>query len=364
MKKIFIGAALAMWFLTGTGLIFGQSSPPPGKTAPAVWRTYVQPAGGFAVTSPIPLDTHLSVPFQSPGGPLTLRQFIGLRRDDAYFACFMDMNSGEMSEEASRELGTRLFGTFVNDVAKIIGGKVLEDRPVTVLGHPGRRFRVQFAVEGEEMTSHGQVALIGRRFYFLQVVEPVRETPPQAIAGKISSARKVAFRKGTTADQTAEDRTRFLESFRLMTDAEKEKFGATRSDALVPADSSEPTIDPSKVKPLPPPDKTPSTDVPSGPIRRSEGVLRQNALIRVAPEYPKDAAAARIEGDVVCEILIDVGGNVTEARVLSGPPELHSAALAAVRQWIFKPTLLNGRLVRVTGGITFRFTLSEKETAT
>jgi TonB family protein len=355
MRNLLCLALLCLWaVLPATA----QTAPPkPDAPAPREWRTYVQPAGGFAVTSPVPLDTKIAIPFQTAKGKATMHQFLGLRGGDAYFACFMEMNFSELPEEVRREVASRLFENFVRDVARTIDGQVLEDTPVTIQGNPGRRFQIQLAVKGEKMTSHGRVTLIGQRFYFLQVVAPEREDAPQTVAGS-PVVRRVRFQK-ETADKAAEERTRFLESFRLMTAEEKEKFGTTRFDTLVPADGPEEAIDPSKVKPLPPPDQTPSSVTPSGPIRRAEGVLRGNAINRVTPEYPQEATAARIQGDVVCEILIDQEGKVVEAKILGGPPELHAAALAAVRQWTFKPTLLNGKPVRVIGEITFRFNLAK-----
>ena len=85
--------------------------------------------------------------------------------------------------------------------------------------------------------------------------------------------------------------------------------------------------------------------------------MRGNALARVTPEYPKAARSARVAGDVVVELVIDEKGNVESVRVVSGHALLHQAAIEAARQWKFKPTLLNNAPVKVTGILTFRFTL-------
>ena len=65
------------------------------------------------------------------------------------------------------------------------------------------------------------------------------------------------------------------------------------------------------------------------------------------PAYPAEAIAARITGTVTIEAVIDPAGNVTSARVLQGVPMLDDAALAAVRQWKYTPTLVNGEPVAV-----------------
>jgi TonB family protein len=92
-------------------------------------------------------------------------------------------------------------------------------------------------------------------------------------------------------------------------------------------------------------------------IRKSTGVLQNEALQRVEPVYPPLARAARVGGRVPVEIKIDEDGLVYDARALSGHPLLKDAALSAARQWKFKPTLLSGTPVKVIGTITFNFQL-------
>jgi TonB family protein len=74
-------------------------------------------------------------------------------------------------------------------------------------------------------------------------------------------------------------------------------------------------------------------------------------------EYPPIARAVRIQGLVILEILIDVDGHVRGARVLRSIPLLDEAALACVRQWEFKPSLVNGASVAVLTNITQSFVL-------
>jgi periplasmic protein TonB len=109
--------------------------------------------------------------------------------------------------------------------------------------------------------------------------------------------------------------------------------------------------------PPPPPPKVepPKPSPPPEIVRRSEGVIRGNAIDRIVPIYPSIARQAQIQGDIVVEILIDEGGNVATARILSGPALLQQAALTAARQWKFKPTMLNNVPVKVQGMLTFRF---------
>jgi periplasmic protein TonB len=77
----------------------------------------------------------------------------------------------------------------------------------------------------------------------------------------------------------------------------------------------------------------------------------------VPPIYPALAIRTRTEGRVTIECRIDSSGRVVDARVLEGHPILSPAALAAVRQWAYTPTLLNGVPVSVIMTVTVRFHL-------
>jgi protein TonB len=78
----------------------------------------------------------------------------------------------------------------------------------------------------------------------------------------------------------------------------------------------------------------------------------------VKPVYPREAQAARISGVVVLEAVIDSDGTVADARVLRSVPELDAAAIDAVRQWQFTPTLLNGVPTPIVMSVTINFTLN------
>jgi len=74
------------------------------------------------------------------------------------------------------------------------------------------------------------------------------------------------------------------------------------------------------------------------------------------PQYPVDAVAAGIQGAVLTEIVIDGAGNVTDARIVRSIPMLDEAALKAVQNWHFTPTVVNGQPVPVRMTVTVNFT--------
>ena len=85
----------------------------------------------------------------------------------------------------------------------------------------------------------------------------------------------------------------------------------------------------------------------AGPVRISGGVMAGQILTKVAPVYPPDAKAAGISGAVVLHAVIDKDGTIGKLEVISGPQVLQSSALEAVRQWTYKPYLLNGEPTEV-----------------
>jgi periplasmic protein TonB len=103
----------------------------------------------------------------------------------------------------------------------------------------------------------------------------------------------------------------------------------------------------------------PALDPLPAPVRiRQGGDLREPVKVRhVAPEYPALAVAARVEGRVVLDCVIDQDGRVSSLTVLKSHPLLEPAALAAVQQWRYRPTLLNGTPVSVLLTVTVEFRL-------
>jgi len=99
-------------------------------------------------------------------------------------------------------------------------------------------------------------------------------------------------------------------------------------------------------------------DALAAPLRVG-GDLRAPRKTRHAnPVYPSIAQSARVQGIVIAEVVIGADGRVQNVRVLRSIPLLDQAAVEAVRQWEFEPTLLNGVAVPVIMTVTVQFTLS------
>ncbi len=93
-------------------------------------------------------------------------------------------------------------------------------------------------------------------------------------------------------------------------------------------------------------------------VRISQGVTSGMLIRKVEPLYPVLARSARISGDVVLKAIINKQGEIQDLQLVSGHPMLVPAAIEAVRQWRYRPYLLNGQPVEVETTITVIFTLS------
>ena len=94
-------------------------------------------------------------------------------------------------------------------------------------------------------------------------------------------------------------------------------------------------------------------------IRVGGAVQAQNIISKVAPVYPPEAKQAGTQGTVQLSVVVGTDGKVESLNALSGPDVLVQAAVEAVKQWVYKPTLLNGQPVEVLTTVDVNFTLSQ-----
>ena len=111
--------------------------------------------------------------------------------------------------------------------------------------------------------------------------------------------------------------------------------------------------------PPPPPPPPPPPGWAAGAIRVGGQIPQPTKVKHVNPVYPPIAESARVQGVVIIEAIIGADGRVQDVRILRSIPLLDQAALDAVKQWEFTPTLLNGAPVPIIMTVTVQFTLNQ-----
>lgn len=113
--------------------------------------------------------------------------------------------------------------------------------------------------------------------------------------------------------------------------------------------------DPGDGELAPPP--PPAPPAPAAPLRVGGAIRAPQKIRDASPRYPVIAQASRLEGYVLLDAVISQDGAVQEVRVVKSQPLFDAAAVEAVRQWRFTPTMLNGQPVPVVMTVTVVFSL-------
>jgi len=219
--------------------------------------------------------------------------------------------------------------------------KLLEEKEITLGTHPGRSFKIQL---GGGRVGRVRAYVVKNRLYQVIFTAPEGGAPGAGLPSLEEAADK------------------FFDSFRLRAE------GCPGGDAAGGAGAEEGEVA-ARLKELRggKGGKVPvvlghldeeAAGAASSSSRLGEGrVLAGKALSKPQPAYPPIARAARAQGTVTVQILVDEEGRVSAAQAICGHPLLRSAAVASVRQWLFSPTLLDGKPVLVTGVVTVNFNL-------
>jgi protein TonB len=159
---------------------------------------------------------------------------------------------------------------------------------------------------------------------------------PAVVAAQASPAKARAFIPPPT-QQTAEERA-VIDAPPALANAPATPLGVSLPPALG-------TVSP-------PPAGAPQ------PVRVESNLQAGNLLKRVVPVYPPLARSAGVQGVVRFTAVIGKDGKIQNLKLISGPSPLVDAASSAVKQWVYRPTLLNGQPVEVVTEINVNFTIS------
>ncbi|MGA9689068.1 MAG: energy transducer TonB, partial [Candidatus Sulfotelmatobacter sp.] len=94
-------------------------------------------------------------------------------------------------------------------------------------------------------------------------------------------------------------------------------------------------------------------------VKVSQGISQGLILKKVAPSYPTSALRLRVEGPVELLATVSKRGDISAVKIISGDPTLARAAVDAVRQWKYKPYLLDGSPVEIQTQVTINFKLPQ-----
>ena len=254
-------------------------------------------------------------------------------------------------------------GLSAQDVRDTIGPieKQAQANPITPENPiPRRTFSVPpaYPAEASGINAVGTVSLVatidetGRVVEIRKAREPLvltQSTPQNPTAVRLAGEALVRDAAGAlrrwTYDPPAKGPLAFTVSFSFKPGAEP----ATTQSASVP---------PSGVTNRSTFVSTPGAPGAMQPVRVGGQVKAPTQIKKVQPVYPAEAQAAKVQGIVIMEATIGVDGRVTDARVLRSVPLLDQAAVDAVRQWEYTPTLLNGTAVPIIMTVTVTFNLA------
>lgn len=283
------------------------------------WREFVSPEAGFSVLLPGRPDEKVEE-HNSPDGTFTTRTFTLRNEEDAPQ---YDMMLVELPVAPPAENLALVFNTVRDNGLRAVRGTLLEERQLSDAVYAGRFYRIR---TGDGQLMRVKALVIKNRFYNLICT---------------SASRRRTGAKMRLDDEAA---ARFFDSFRLLTEQELAQFEGEVDKLLKSLRQKGEVIygvcsDDARCK-------------PAGNRLESEGVIS-----KPPPVYPPIAKAARAQGTVTVQVLVDEEGKVMAAQIVSGHPLLQRAAIAAARQAVFKPFRLRNAPVKMVGVISYDFVL-------
>ncbi len=350
MKHLTRLLLLILILLNGAMFCFAQGSkessePPPASLTgynPEAWKEFSSAEGRFSALFPgIPEEVIQRLPL--PNENIVLHSYY-LRTSVEYQTSYTDY---PLPIE-----GTDKIAMFLNNVRdssiKGINGKLLEDKESTFNGHPGRIYKVEF---GGGYIINSRIFVVKNRFYMVATTTYGKKAP--------ANVSRLYENAATT----------FLDSFKLLTSQsaiEQAAKGAAMTDS-VGTRTEEGEVD-RFLKQNNRKDIVLGRCLEASKCKSIKGIMADGNVIKgdvtageiinePQPRYPAIAKAARQSGTVVVAVIVDEEGKVIAAQIQSGPPLLRVAALNAAREARFAPTLLDGKPVKVSGVITYNFSL-------
>jgi TonB family protein len=285
----------------------------PPESKPESWQTFTSPEGRFSAEFP-------GVPSSSdqPAGPSrSMLHMYSVGTLAAYGVSYFDFTTAVGPDAARNALDTAVQGLI-----KDYGSDNLTISEIELVGKPARFLTKRLA---NGYTLRVKAVVVGSRQYQITSVVPKQEA--------IGPENVTLYESASS---------RFLDSFKLVSGTEelgevdrwrKDHQDAKLYDALATQESaSHSAANQSKLE-----------------------ELNGRALVLAKPGYPPLAKAAKANGTVAVQVIVDETGTVVAAQALSGHPLLYGVAVQAARDSKFKPPEISGKPVKFTGVIHYNF---------
>lgn len=327
------------------------------------WETITPEGEEFTVTMPknpttesvkfpyhkMELNTRLYLA-KSPTGPvLAIASFSGIKSNPAQYTEYARFNS---YIDAFKDFFPPKVRTKDTAIAKLT---LVSNKPFN--GHTGRSYKIAIG----ELNGVVHAFVTRKRFYAIvslntkkdEAIEekflssftlPEREPDPPKNVETAANDTPAAPQEQQASEQTLEDKPPSAEQKQAM------QQGIEGTAVSAPKKEGEPTGGGEVGQPQTP--QTPQDpNQKRGPV--NAGMLNAKAIYLPRPQAPADA-----HGIVLVQVLIDEQGGVIEAKAVSGPQNLHAAAVTAARLARFMPTVLAGQPVQVSGTLSYNFVRS------
>jgi TonB family protein len=276
---------------------FAQTQPRPIESEES-WKEFSSTEGRFKIA--LPGDpTENSTTIESSLGKIQRHRFTLMTGSGAFFISYSDLPVRLIEPDEVKKF---LDHANKSEVASS-KGKLKSVAGIAIDGYPGR----EYIMDTPNLKHRTKYYLAGQRVYELTVWMPTNHA---------KNAPEMARSMESIA-------SRFFDSFKI--NDKPEMGGKTTPESKEISADKKGRVDPG------------------------------SALKKVAPTYPPEAREALVSGKVQVQVIISEEGQVVEATAISGPELLREAAVQAARQWVFKPTRLDGAPVKVQGILTFDF---------
>ena len=279
------------------------------------------------------LNARLYMATSSAGPVLAVTSLSGIKSDPAQYTEFARFNS-------YIDAFKTFFPVKVRSKETLVKMTLLNSRPFH--GHTGRSYRLTIG----DLNGSLNAFVTRKRFYAIVSLNTKKD---DALEEKFLSSFVLPERQNETKVVATTDPDK-----QNPNPAEKPLDPNTQN--VAPESENAPATPNNNTEPAPPSTPTSPAQGQQNPKKTpvNGGMLNGKAIYLPVPEVP----AGEATGVVLVAVLVDEQGGVIEARAVSGPQNLHAAAVAAARLARFNPTLLMGEPVRVSGTLSYNFVRS------